>query len=75
MRITADVFDNSRNWIDHLEAGTIIGLFRIAQYRYGHCLGKLFDKGDIVGWRFARCMGEEMCSRVEVVNVKVNEEV
>lgn len=67
--ITANVYDNAGNAEATLEAGTITGVFRQAQYRYGHCLGRLYHRGYQIGWRFARCMGEEMCARIEVVNI------
>lgn len=72
MSITATVFDNAGNFIKKLDAGTTIGIFRQAQYTYGHCLGKLHENGESIGWGFAHCMGEEMCSRVEVVNIKLD---
>lgn len=71
MTIQAFIFDNAGNYLGTLEAAEVIGIFRQAQYRYGHCLGKLYKEGNPIGWRFAHCMGSEMCSRVEVLNVEI----
>lgn len=72
MAIKATAFDNAGNWLDSLEAGSMIQLFRRAQFTYGHCLGKVSEEGVFKGWRFAQCKGNEMCSRIEVVNIIFN---
>ena len=71
MTIKASVLDNAGNWLRDLEASSLLQLFRIAQFAYGHCLGKLSEQGVFKGWRFASCKGDEMCSRVEVVNIMI----
>lgn len=71
--IEATIYDNAGNYELTLEGSSVEKVFRQAQYYYGHCLGRLQHRGEQIGWRFAHCAGEEMCARVEVVNVVLNE--
>jgi hypothetical protein len=73
MAIEAYAFDNAGNFELTMEGGSAISLFRQAQSRFGHCLGRITEEGLIKGWRFARCYGDTRCSRIEIINVILEE--
>jgi hypothetical protein len=67
--LEAYAYDNSGNFVEKLEGSKVSVLFQQSQSYFGHCLGKIVENNIIKGWRFAQCSGQEVCSRVAIINI------